>query len=348
MRNKPLFAFLIAGLIAALGVLAAAPLARAISEKNYESTYTNTVLPFRNSGEKFTFPSADGKYRLSGVRFIHPHEKGLIVVVNGFTESWMKYGELFYDLYKEGYSVISYDHRGQGLSPHLVPRHPQIGYVDHFSEYADDLNAFMEKVAEPLHPESKNLFLIANSMGGAVAAEYLERHPSTFEAAVLSAPMLAINTKPYPPCIAHGMVAGLGLLGLGRHYAIGQHDANLDAPFENNTLTGSKVRWWSYGYVGKENPEILIGGASNHWVDTSLSETRHIRQDIPLNTTRVLLLEAGKDQFVLNKPISAATTQMPHTQLLSFPDSKHGILMESDPIRNKAMKEIEKFFQGKE
>lgn len=339
MKNKPLI------LCLAL-TLAVTPFVHAIPEKNYEITYIQTVLPFRNSGEKFSFFSADGKYRLSGVRFMHPREKGLIVVVNGFTESWMKYGELFHDLYGRGYSIISYDHRGQGLSPHLVPGHPQIGYVDHFSDYTGDLNAFMEQVVKPIHPDSKGLFLIANSMGGAIAAEYLEHHPSTFEAVVLSAPMLRINTKPYSELIAHGMVAGLGILGFGRHYAIGQHDANLNAPFQNNTLTGSKVRWWSYGYVGKENPEILIGGASNHWVNTSLSETKGIRKNIPRITTRVLILEAGKDEYVLNKPLSAAASQMKNAHLMSFPDSKHGILLESDPIRNRALDLIDRLFMN--
>ena len=63
--------------------LALAPLSHAISEKNYQHDYQETVLPFIKSGEQFTFQSADGKYALDAIRFIHPDEKGLIVLVNG-------------------------------------------------------------------------------------------------------------------------------------------------------------------------------------------------------------------------------------------------------------------------
>ena len=50
----------------------------AISENNYAQTYSNAVIPFLNSGQRFNFPSADGKYALSGIRFLHPHAKGMI------------------------------------------------------------------------------------------------------------------------------------------------------------------------------------------------------------------------------------------------------------------------------
>ena len=337
-RSFCLLALLVASYLSVLSV------ARAIPETDYQSTYTNTILPFRDSGERFTFYSADNKYRFSGVRFIHPRAKGVFVVINGFTESWMKYGELFYDLYQEGYSIISYDHRGQGVSPHLILDHPQVGFVDHFSDYSNDMNEFMAKIVTPMHHHRGGLFLLANSMGGAVAAEYLEDHPSTFEAVVLSSPMLEINTRPYPQFIAHAIVGSLSAIGFARRYAIGQHNADLDATFRNNTLTGSKVRWWSYGYVGKEHPDILIGGASNGWVNTSISTTSAIRKNIPKIMTRTLLLEAGKDSFVMNKPIKMASTQIPHARLISFPDARHGILMESDPIRNQALQQIESFF----
>ena len=134
--------------------LAQAPLTHAISEKNYQHDYQETILPFLKSGEQFNFQSADGKYALSAIRFTHPDEKGLIVVVNGQSEPWLKYGEVFYDLYQKGYSVYSYDHRGQGLSPHLGANNSQIGHVDHFLHFPLDLNEFMEKVIKPVHPQS--------------------------------------------------------------------------------------------------------------------------------------------------------------------------------------------------
>jgi len=322
------------------------PCLRAISETNFKSNFAQTILPFLNSGTRLSFQSADGKYRLSGVLFQHPHARGMIVIVNGRTESWLKYGELFYDLYTQGYDLISYDHRGQGLSPHLVSWNHQIGHVEHFCEYAADLNKFMETVVKPIHPDSKNLFLIANSMGGAIAAEYLEDHnnPPPFQAVVLSAPMLEINTKPYPEWFAQLMVGTLTEIGFGKHYAIGQHDSSLTAPFDHNPVTGSQARWWSYGMAAILHPEIKLGGPSNGWVATSLSETKRIRKEISRITCPVLILSAGRDEFVLNQPLSEAISRMPKAHLLKFPTSLHGILVESDEIRSKALRAIERFF----
>lgn len=329
-----------------LALLATITPCLAISENNYAQTYQNTVIPFLNSGQRFNFPSADGKYALSGIRFLHPHAKGVIVVVNGFSQSWLQYGELFYDLYQQGYSVISYDHRGQGLSPHLVSFNSQIGYVRDFSEYNDDLDAFMKRVVQPLHPGTRGLFLIAHSMGAAAATEYLERHSTTapFDAVVFCAPMYQITTAPYPEWLAQTIVGTAHLLGLGKHYAIGKHDYNPNEPFKSNKVTQSFVRWQADRELKINHLQAVIGGPSNEWVNTSLSKTRRIRSKEAAVTPPMLLLEAGKDQLVINQAESQAGAIIPHCRLLSFPESQHEILMEKDPIRDKALREIERFF----
>jgi lysophospholipase len=314
------------------------PPCRAISEGNYASTYKSAVIPFMKSGERFSFRSADGKHTLSGIRFIHPQAKGMIVIINGFSQTWLQYGELFYDLYHQGYSLLSYDHRGQGLSPHLVPFNSQIGSIDHFRKYADDLNAFMENVVHPIHPSSKGLFLIANSMGGAIAALYLEQHasPPPFSAIVLSAPMFQINTQPYPEWLARFIVGGARFVGLGRHYAIGRHDFNPEAPYADNALTHSLPRWQADREVKILHPKTVVGGPSNDWVNASLSETAKIRSQESSITVPTLIFEAGNDQLVINQAESEASSTIPHAKLVSFPESKHGILMEKDEIRDKA------------
>lgn len=323
-----------------------------ISETNFESKYQDSIIPFLNSGQHFSFLSADTRYSLQGIRFIHPNskdEKGLIVVINGFSQSWLQYGELFHDLYKKGYSVISYDHRGQGSSPHLVPNHSQVGYIDHFSDYSADLNMFMEHIVKPLHPDAASRFLIANSMGGAITSNYLETHssPPPFAAIVLSAPMFQINTTPYPEWLGHLIVSSMTTIGLGKHYAIGMHDFDPQEPFKNNKITHSLARWKADREVKILYPKVVIGGPSNAWVNTSLSATKKIRSHEFSITTRTLLLEAGEDQLVMNQAILDAAKKIPYCRLVTFPDSKHGILMESDTIRNKALTMIERFLDGK-
>jgi lysophospholipase len=336
------------GFFILLALFACASPCQAISEKSYANTYKTAVLPFLKSGHQFSFPSADGQYALQGIKLIHPQAKGLIVIINGRAQSILNYSELFYDLYRHGYSVISYDHRGQGLSPHLVPANSQIGHIEHFSDYSADLNAFMEQVVKPLHPSSKGLFLIAHSMGATVATEYLETHttPPPFEAAVLCAPMYEINTAPYPGWLAHFIVGSLQSVGPGRHYAPGEHDYNPKELFEKNKVTHSLIRWQQMQQIKNDYPRALIAGASTGWVNASLSTTRMIRARESAITVPTLILEAGKDQFVNNQAETRAVQIIPHCQLRSFPTAKHEILMESDPIRTQALREIQRFFKN--
>jgi lysophospholipase len=336
-RLFPLPLLLVTGLVAT-------PRAVAIPERDYSRAYAEEVEPFLLSGERFTFRSADGKYDLSAIRFVHPRPKGIIVVVNGRSESWLKYGELFHDLYRDGYSVYSYDHRGQGLSPHLVATIPQLGHIDRFLEYSRDLNAFMEGVIRPVHPGSNGLFLIAHSMGAAVAAQVMETHAPPFEAAVFIAPMFEINTNPYPEALALGIVAALNGVGLGDRYAIGEHDDDPAAPFESNRVTSSRPRWEAMRAVWRNHPPAVIGGASNAWVEEALRATADIRGHLAAITTPLLLLQSGRDRLVINVSQQQADRVMQNCRLISFPEAKHEILMECDPIRMGALEAIRAFF----
>lgn len=324
--------------------LAGAEVLHAIPENDYARSYEKEVVPFLASGQRFSFRSADGKNDLQGIRFIHPGAKGIIVVVNGSTESWLKYGELFHDLYLSGFSVTSYDHRGQGLSPRLVTANPQIGQIDDFGLYAADLNALVDHEIGPGNPEKA--FLLAHSMGGAIALDYLEHYPSPFRAAALSAPMLRINTAPYPESVARATTALLHAIGLGDHYVMGKHNRNPEEPFEGNTLTSSRNRWDAIQSVWNNHPEAVLGGPSNDWVARAIARTAEIRKRLPEIKANVLILQAGKDQFVMNSDQDMAQGRIPGALLFRFPDARHEILMERDPIRQKALSEIIRFFEN--
>jgi len=315
---------------------------RAIPEKDYARMEMSRVAPFLASGERFTFRSADGKTDLQGIRFVHPDAKGMIVVVNGNTESWLKYGELFYDLYQHGYSVTSYDHRGQGLSPHLAAANPQVVQIDDFALYAADLNAFVRQEIVPERREKA--YLLAHSMGGGIALDYLEHYPTPFDAVVLSAPMVRINTAPYPESVAWAAAAFFHAIGLGNHYVIGKHDRNPREPFEGNTLTSSQERWNAMQSAWNDHPEAVTGGPSNDWVASAIARTSVIRKDLPKIKNRILILQAGKDQFVMNPDQEIARATIPGAILMKFPDANHEILMERDLIRDKAVGEIVSFF----
>ena len=134
-------------------------------------------------------------------------DKG-IVISNGRTESFIKYKEVVYDLWHAGYSVYVFDHRGQGFSGRILQPASEgssseakralreIGHVERFNDYVDDLKTFVDRVVKP--DSNRNLALLTHSMGGAIASLYLQKHSGDFAAAVLMSPMHEPNISPLP------------------------------------------------------------------------------------------------------------------------------------------------------
>lgn len=93
--------------------------------------------------------------------------RAVLAVVHGFGEHGGRYGFLADAMTGRGYAVATYDLRGHGLSP------GQRGYVERFGDYLDDTKAFLDVVAEwfPGAP----LVFVGHSMGGLIAAAYVER-----------------------------------------------------------------------------------------------------------------------------------------------------------------------------
>ncbi len=336
-------------LLACTALLLLTTTGKAVSEKELAERFATETVPFSrflDTGERFTFQSADAIHRLSGVKFLLPpsQSKGVILIVNGRSESWQKYGELISDLCSQGYSVVTYDHRGQGLSPRLIKGNPQVGTIDDFDLYAEDLNACIQRIILPLRREYPQLFVIAHSMGAAVASAQMENHPSPFRAAAFIAPMFEINTSPYPRGLAHAIAGTLRMLGQGSRYAPGEHDFDPKADFASNKITGSNLRWKLMNRGKLLHPASITSGASIDWVDATLTSTPKILNGLGRIRTPILILQAGNDQLVRNESIKEAATGISDCSLINFPDSKHEILMESDPIRKGALRAIERFF----
>src|SRR5215472_8061054 len=132
------------------------------------------------------------------------------VMVGGFTECIEKYFETIGDLAERGLSVWCLDWRGQGGSerPRRLPSRPRPRRYD---RDARDLALFTRSLPPARHPR----FLIAHSMGAAIALLCLRQFPDLFDAAILSAPMLGIRTGRVPPMLARGVALAARASGLG-------------------------------------------------------------------------------------------------------------------------------------
>lgn len=291
--------------------------------------------------EPFFFPSADGRFCLSAVRIPSDGRKGVVIVVIGRSESWLKYGPLFRDLQRAGYTVYSYDHRGQGLSPHLVPSLPQIGHVDDFSQYGRDLDTLVGLVRQregdsPIH-------LIGHSMGAAVIIDGLVPNPPPgIGKIVLCSPMIGIRTSPWPKPLARALLRVLSLIGHANSYAPGEHDVSPGEPFAQNRVTSSPARWEQTLRFRSDHPEAVTGGASVGWISQALEREDMIRDKAAWLGPETLILQAGRDDLVISEtPVRHDGKKAP--TILMFSESRHEILAEAEPIRGNAVRAILEF-----
>ena len=115
----------------------------------------------------------------------------VLAVVHGYGEHGGRYRGLAEDMAARGYAVHVYDLRGHGRSA------GRRGHLGRFSDYLDDTAVFLEAVRgeQPGRP----LFLLGHSLGGLIAAAYVEDRPTQALAGlVLSSPFLRLG-MPVPP-----------------------------------------------------------------------------------------------------------------------------------------------------
>jgi lysophospholipase len=259
--------------------------------------------------------------------FEHPSPEKAILISSGRTEAAIKYKELIFDLFKNGYSIYIHDHRGQGLSGRMA-EDPEMGYIDSFQYYIDDMKVFYDTYVEP--KEYRKTYLLTHSMGGAIGMTYLEQYPDDFDAAAFSSPMLGLN----PPIC--GVVKVLD--GDTPKYAMGESGYDDDkAGFEGNTLTGSELRYGRMIEAYAKVPEARLGGATYHWVHKSCQQFKYIFDNIDKIKTPFVLFSAENEQIVYphahQKFIAAAQEIGKDCEAYEVENAQHELLIEKDEQR---------------
>lgn len=268
----------------------------------------------------------------------HPQSQKAIVISNGRIESYIKYRELIFDLYRQGYSIYTLDHRGQGLSSRTTSN-PQQGHIDRFDTYIDDFAHFIETVVKP--KKYIDLFLVGHSMGGAIGTLYMEKHPDTFRAAAFSAPMYGIKLP-----ISRRFIRWLAHLldttdsGKGPNYVLGGSDYE-PVEFAKNDLTHSQLRYDNYKKLYLEHPQVQVGSPTNRWLHESIDAGERATLAAKHSRVPILILQADEDTVVDNFAQYHAVGGL--CQLLNVPNARHEVFMEKDEARNFAIDALLKF-----
>ncbi|MGB0936692.1 MAG: alpha/beta fold hydrolase [Colwellia sp.] len=310
----------------------------------------NTLSKFEPFWAKGHFSSFQGikNIRINYATFRHNTDEqsnNCLIIVPGRGESYIKYQEFAYDIYNEGYDLFIIDHRGQGLSERSL-ENTHKGYVEKFQYYVEDLSAFVNDIVLPSCQEKP--FMLAHSMGGAIATTYLQQNPNIVKAAVLAAPMLAIPSHGLPYFLAK-IIVSIGqfleqLFTDTSWYFLGQENFKQDT-FEENQLMHSKARYKKFSELYINNPTVQLGGVTFQWVYESLNAIEDIFSNAHQLKTPVIVLQGSEDTIVdisgqdrfCNALNQVNAKVCPNAVPITFEGAYHELFFEKDNIRNKAI-----------
>lgn len=185
-------------------------------------------LPF-----ELTIPSHGARLRIVGRPVADP--RGGVVIAMGFGEHAGRYMRLQTDLAARGYASFVLEPRGHGAS--TGPR----GHTPSWRALQDDLTAAVDalEAGRRLPPRRA---LLAQSMGGLVAAEWLPSHPGHFHGLVLVAPFFAPARTLPPFKVALANVVSGVLPRLAQEHGLKgkemSHDASVVALYDADPAAG--------------------------------------------------------------------------------------------------------------
>lgn len=304
--------------------------------------------------------------------------KGSLVIAPGRTESSLKYIEVAQDLISSGFSpVYVIDHRGQGFST-LVSSSPlpdsQMGHVEDFEHYVQDFSQFVnEVVLYDQTVDKQRLFLLSNSMGGAIVMRYFQENPANpFKRSVLSGSMFKIigggllsTIKATAVCEAPALASNFVDLKcydytpgesaivwaeqkkqMPNGQMIRVRDFHGEDPSYARNLTSSAMRFYLNDYIWNQWPTTQVGGPTIKWSEQALKATAKLRsnKEVAKVKNKMLLLIASRD-FRADEDAQIRLCQKLHgnCRFIKY-DSYHEILMEKDYIRNRAFSDIVNYF----
>ncbi len=278
-------------------------------------------------------PEVDLYYEL----YSQKPNKGTIVICHGYTEYSEKFHELIYYFLKNGYQAAVYDQRGHGRSMREY-KDRQVVHIADFETYVSDLHHFVHEIVIPkMEPEKGRLFVFGHSMGGAVAARYIETYPDDFDRAVLSAPMMGIRFDDYTEEEALDYLTEQFEAGKAEERVPFMPLFNPNQTFESS-LASSKARFEYYQGIRCANPEYQTGSATCSWAYEAVKVGKKLLEDEEIAKIRIPVIifaaqgetkvsEESQAEFV----IKAAKTA-PGIRGVIVPDTRHEIYRANNPV----------------
>ncbi len=300
-----------------------------IKEQDFAETMETKIQPFLHENIKDGyFTNKDGR-QLYYQMLINPSEKASIVISHGYCEFSTKYAETMYYFYEMGYSVFIMDHRGHGLSDRQVSGFSKV-HIDKFSDYVSDFNDFVEKLvlAESL---TEKLILFGHSMGGGIGALYLEQYPDVFSKAILSSPMIKLNTGTTSIITLKLLFMLSYIPGVKKMYLPGYHDYDHQYKYPRCSAL-SKARYTFQFEEREREMGYRTNGCTFGWAREAFNVSKKIIKNANSIKIPVILMQAALDRLVVNEEQNKFFNLVPSCKLMRFEGSKHEIFNATDDI----------------
>jgi lysophospholipase len=287
--------------------------------------------PVPDHGQAEWFSGADGATLRAALFLPEGRPRGSVVVSPGRSEPIEKYFEVVQDLRARGFVALVHDWRGQGLSHRALPDRLK-GHADGFEPFLGDYQALLATFETRL---PKPWIALGHSMGGCLTMLVLATGETRFSAAVLSAPMLGLNTGGKPAGPARALAALMSRIGFKGDYVLGEVGDPFVQSFPRDALTHDPVRYARYQAQIHANRDIALGGITWGWADFAFATCAFLRRakGVEAVAIPVTIVGAGEDSRVLVADEKSIAGRIPNGRYVEIADAFHEILIETDDRR---------------
>lgn len=306
-----------------------------------DAPFFSEIAEGPESGAAVWTTAQDGKKLRVGIWREDTQQKGTIFLFPGRTEYIELQGRVARDLVECGYTVVTIDWRGHGLSER-ISNDPMTLHVDSYADYQLDVAALLN-VSKTLDVP-KPWFLIGNSMGGSIGLRSIidGMHVT---ACAFTAPMWGIKMSRAQRMIALPVSWAATALGNGEKYIPGHDSRNYvsNNPFEGNRLTFDPGGYAYWVDQAQKKPELQTAGSSMKWLLHSLLECNRLaKQASP--PTPCLTFCGDHDSIVEIEAIASRMASWRLGELVRFEKAKHALFFERPDVRRRIISKIVEHF----
>lgn len=254
------------------------------------------------------------QYDLALHFFAPENPRGTVFLLHGYYDHVGIYQHPIRYFLQRGYAVVAYDQPGHGLST------GERASIQSFAQYQSALSACI-KLCDGNCPAP--WYLVAQSMGGAIAMTHLLSDPNTlFRKTVLFAPLV------HPV----GWKLGRWVHAVGKHIIKQQQRI-----FVTNSHDEEFLRFL------REDDGLQPVAMPMVWV-TALKEWIGQFHDLPSSNCETLIIQ-GTDDSTLDwrYNLGVIAQKFPNSRIRYISGGRHQLVNESQPLRNELFSEIDGF-----